>query len=64
MSSAGGALFSSGACGSSATVCQIAQDFLSFSSGSASSASAVASSGADAFKSQVEASILATVIVI
>ena len=62
-SSGGAASFSSAAGGSAATVSRIAQDMLSFSSGSSSSASAsaAASAGADffAFKSQVEASILA-----
>ena len=63
-SSYGGALYggASASSGSAATVSRIAQDMLSFSSGSASSASAsAASAGADffAFKSQVEASILA-----
>ena len=63
-SSGGAASFSSAASGSAATVSRIAQDMLSFSSGSSSSsasASSAASAGADffAYKSQVEASILA-----
>ena len=68
-SSGGSVSFSSGAVAGGSTVNQIAQDMLSFSSGSASLSNAnavsfggAASSGADFFtyKSQVEASILAS----